>query len=76
MAFVLVCDFISEDLQTADRCHVDGEYSEDDVVSMLEAGQGSGELQAEGKKMITSIFAFDDMLAYRGDDSADGCVLY
>lgn len=43
---------------------VDGEYSEDDVVSMLEAGQESGELKAEGKKMITSIFAFDDMLAY------------
>ena len=41
---------------------VDGEYSEDDVVSMLEAGQESGELKAEGKKMITSIFAFDDML--------------
>ena len=40
------------------------EYSEDDVVSMLEAGQESGELKEEGKKMITSIFAFDDMLAY------------
>ena len=43
---------------------IDGEYSEDDVVSMLEAGQESGELKEEGKKMITSIFAFDDMLAY------------
>ncbi len=43
---------------------VDGEYSEDDVVSMLEVGQESGELKEEGKKMITSIFAFDDMLAY------------
>ena len=62
MAFVLVCDFIFEDLQTADRCQSSGEYSEDDVVSMLEAGQESGELKAEGKKMITSIFAFDDML--------------
>lgn len=40
------------------------EYSEDDVVSMLEAGQESGELKEEGKRMITSIFAFDDMLAY------------
>ena len=40
------------------------EYSEDDVVSMLEVGQESGELKEEGKKMITSIFAFDDMLAY------------
>lgn len=40
------------------------EYSEDDIVSMLEAGQESGELREEGKKMITGIFAFDDMLAY------------
>ena len=42
----------------------DEEYSEADVVSMLEAGQERGELKEEGKKMITSIFAFDDMLAY------------
>ncbi len=42
----------------------DGEYSEDDVVSMLEAGQERGELKEEGKKMITSIFEFDDLLAY------------
>ncbi|MBQ0079600.1 MAG: HlyC/CorC family transporter [Eubacterium sp.] len=39
-------------------------YSEDEVVSMLESGQESGELKEEGMKMITSIFAFDDMLAY------------
>ena len=31
---------------------------------MLEAGSASGELKEEGKKMITSIFAFDDKLAY------------
>lgn len=40
------------------------EYSEDDVVSMIEAGQEQGELKEEGTKMIKSIFAFDDMLAY------------
>ena len=40
------------------------EYSEDDIVSMLEAGQESGKLKEEGKKMITGVFAFDDMLAY------------
>ena len=40
------------------------EYSEDDIVSMLEAGQESGEIKEEGKKMITGVFAFDDMLAY------------
>ena len=39
-------------------------YSEDEVVSMLESGQESGELNEEGMKMITSIFAFDDMLAF------------
>lgn len=40
------------------------EYSEEDIVSMLEAGQESGEIKEEGKKMITGIFAFDDLLAY------------
>ena len=42
----------------------DNEYSEEDIVEMLEAGQESGELKEEGKKMITGIFAFDDILAY------------
>lgn len=42
----------------------DNEYSEEDIVDMLEAGQESGELKEEGKKMITGIFAFDDILAY------------
>lgn len=42
----------------------DNEYSEDDIVEMLEAGQESGELKEEGKKMITGVFAFDDILAY------------
>ena len=42
----------------------DNEYSEDEIVEMLEAGQESGELKEEGKKMITGVFAFDDILAY------------
>lgn len=42
----------------------DNEYSEDNIVEMLEAGQESGELKEEGKKMITGVFAFDDILAY------------
>ncbi len=42
----------------------DNEYSEEDIVDMLEAGQESGELKEEGMKMITGIFAFDDILAY------------
>lgn len=39
-------------------------YSEDDVISMLEIGQESGALKEEGRKMISSIFEFDDKLAY------------
>ena len=47
------------------RIEVDyNEYSEEDIVSMLEAGQEKGELKEEGKKMITGVFAFDDLLAY------------
>ena len=40
------------------------EFSEDEVMSMLEVGQQSGEIREEGKKMINSIFEFDDELAY------------
>lgn len=40
------------------------EFSEDDVMDMLEVGQESGALKEEGKKMINSIFEFDDKLAY------------
>lgn len=43
---------------------VDGQFSEEEVMSMLEVGQESGVLKEEGKKMINSIFAFDDKLAY------------
>lgn len=39
-------------------------YSEEEVMSILEAGQESGEIKEEGKKMINSIFEFDDELAY------------
>ena len=42
----------------------DGTFSEEEVMSMLEVGQESGVLKEEGKKMINSIFAFDDKLAY------------
>jgi len=40
------------------------EFSEEEIMSMLENGQESGALKEEGKKMIGSIFAFDDKLAY------------
>ena len=42
----------------------DGEFSEEEVMSMLEVGQETGVIKEEGRKMINSIFAFDDKLAY------------
>ncbi len=62
-----ICNLIAVFLLKAFRQRTDvteAGYSEDEVVSMLESGQESGELKEEGMKMITSIFAFDDMLAY------------
>ena len=41
-----------------------GSQMEEEVMSILEAGQESGVLKEEGKKMINSIFALDDNLAY------------
>ena len=41
-----------------------GSQMEEEVMSILEAGQESGVLKEEGKKMINSIFAMDDKLAY------------
>lgn len=40
------------------------EFSEEEIMSMLEVGQLKGDLREEGKKMIGSIFQFDDELAY------------
>ncbi len=42
----------------------DSSQMEEEVMSILEAGQESGVLKEEGKKMINSIFALDDKLAY------------
>ncbi|MBR6529312.1 MAG: HlyC/CorC family transporter [Firmicutes bacterium] len=39
-------------------------FSEEEVLSMIQAGKESGVLKEEGTKMINSIFAFDDKLAY------------
>ena len=50
---------------TRQKVNIDNdEFSEDEVKSMLEAGQESGVLKEEGRKMINSIFEFDDKLAY------------
>ncbi len=40
------------------------EYSEEEIMSILEVGQLTGSLKEEGKKMIGSIFQFDDERAY------------
>ncbi|MDD6154760.1 MAG: hemolysin family protein [Eubacteriales bacterium] len=40
------------------------EFSEDDVMQMLEVGQKTGQINEEGRRMIGSIFRFDDELAY------------
>ncbi|MBE6041798.1 MAG: HlyC/CorC family transporter [Clostridiales bacterium] len=42
----------------------DSYFSEEQVMSMLDRGQESGEIKEEGRKMIDSIFEFDDLLAY------------
>ena len=42
----------------------DSHFSEDKVMSMLDRGQESGEIKEEGRRMIDSIFEFDDLLAY------------
>ena len=42
----------------------DSYFSEDKVMSMLDRGQERGEIKEEGRRMIDSIFEFDDLLAY------------
>ena len=39
-------------------------FSEDKIMSMLDRGHESGEIDEEGMRMIDSIFEFDDLLAY------------
>lgn len=42
----------------------DSVFSEERIMSMLDRGHESGEIDAEGIQMIDSIFEFDDLLAY------------
>ena len=47
------------------KTNVEGSrYSEEEVMSILEEGEKSGEFKEEGRRMINSIFQFDDELAY------------
>ena len=65
--FVLLVTFITDIFLKLFRQNTKIEfnrYSEEEVMSILEAGQQTGEIKEEGKKMINSIFEFDDELAY------------
>lgn len=65
--FVLMVTFITDIFLKLFRQNTKIEfnrYSEEEVMSILEAGQQTGEIKEEGKKMINSIFEFDDELAY------------
>lgn len=42
----------------------DSYFTEDKVMSMLDRGQEKGEINEEGRRMIDSVFEFDDLLAY------------
>lgn len=42
----------------------DNYFTEGQVMSILDLGQESGEIKEGGRKMIDSIFEFDDLLAY------------
>lgn len=45
--------------------HLETEYSEDDIKSLLAAGHRAGLIDETGKDMITSIFNFDDTETFR-----------
>ena len=65
--FVKVCVFLSNVILVIMRkdTHVDDTlFSEEEVMSMLDKGQESGDIKEEGRRMIDSIFEFDDLLAY------------
>lgn len=44
--------------------NIEEQYSEEEIRSLLEVGQETGLIKEAGKEMITSIFEFDDKLAY------------
>jgi len=44
--------------------NIEEHYSEEEIKSLLEVGQETGLIKEIGKEMITSIFEFDDKLAY------------
>lgn len=64
---VSVCKFIANAILFIMRKETDVDdldFSEEKVMSMLDKGQETGNIKEEGRKMISSIFEFDDLLAY------------
>ncbi|MDR0570591.1 MAG: hemolysin family protein [Clostridiales Family XIII bacterium] len=47
-----------------DSLKAEDQYSEEEIKSLLEVGQETGQINESGKEMIASIFEFDDKLAY------------
>jgi len=67
LPLVWICKFIADIILKimGKKTDVDDSYfTEDKVMSMLDRGQERGEIKEEGRKMIDSIFEFDDLLAY------------
>lgn len=67
LPIVWICRSIANILLLVDGKSTDVDdkfFSENQVMSMLDKGQESGEIKEEGRRMIDSIFEFDDLLAY------------
>ena len=67
LPIVMLCTFLANIVLFLMRKETDVDdayFSEDKVMSMLDQGQETGDIKEEGRKMIDSIFEFDDLLAY------------
>ena len=51
------------------------EFSEEDVIELLEVGQETGQIKETGMEMISSIFEFDDKFAYEVMTPRTDCYL-
>ena len=67
LPFVWICKGIADLILTImgkEKDVDDAVFSEERIMSMLDRGHESGEIDAKGIEMIDSIFEFDDLLAY------------
>ena len=51
------------------------EFSEEDVIELLEVGQETGQIKETGMEMISSIFEFNDKFAYEVMTPRTDCYL-